>query len=267
MGKKALGKILDALGNRKTDVLRLHSRARAVLKQARKRLSHGQSLRFHRALIEEGDLVFDIGANMGEMTALYLELGASVVSVEPQEECLKSLEKRFGRHPHVRIVPMAVGAVEGEQEMLLSDIRSPLSSMSPEWIAAVKSSGRFPYYAWGRSVTVPVTTLDSLIALHGEPAFCKIDVEGFEREVLKGLSRPLARLSFEFHAEFIGETLACLERLRKLGMYRFNFTQENRPVFESTKTLNEKEISERLLSLPFSSLQGDVYAFGEEQVC
>jgi hypothetical protein len=116
-------------------------------------------------------------------------------------------------------------------------------------------------------VTVPVTTIDSLIAIHGEPAFCKIDVEGFEREVLRGLSRPLERLSFEFHAEFIGETLACLERLRELAPYRFNFTQENRPVFESTRTLNEDEISERLLSLPFSSLQGDVYAFLQKQAC
>ena len=92
-------------------------------------------------------------------------------------------------------------------------------------------------------------------------------MEGFEREVLKGLSRPLARLSFEFHAELIAEALACLERLRELGLYSFNFTQENRPVFESTKMLNEKEISERLLSLPFSSLQGDVYAFRGEQAC
>ena len=263
MAKKALGEILHGLGNSKTYFLRLHSRARSLLKKARKSLSHGQLVRFHRALVQEADLVFDIGANVGQMTALYLEVGARVVCVEPQEECLKSLEFRFGSHPLVNIVPMAVGAVEGEQEMLLSDIRSPLSSMSPDWIAAVKSSGRFPHYAWGRSVTVPVTTLDSLIALYGEPTFCKIDVEGFEREVFKGLSRPLARLSFEFHAEFIGETLACLERLRELGLYCFNFTQENRPVFESTKTLNEEELSERLVALPFSSLQGDVYAFRE----
>lgn len=187
MATKAFERILDALGNRKTDVLRIHSRARGLLKKAKKRLCHGQSVRFHGALVQEGDLVFDIGANVGDMTALYLHLGARVVSMEPQEECLKRLERRFGNHPLVSIVPMAVGAVEGEQEMLLSDIRSPLSSMSPGWIAAVKSSGRFPYYAWGRSVAVPVTTLDSLIASYGEPAFCKIDVEGFEREVFKGL--------------------------------------------------------------------------------
>ena len=83
-----------------------------------------------KLLIKEGDLVFDIGANVGDMTALYLELGARVVSVEPQEECLKILEKRFGRHPIVSIVPMAVGAVRGGTGNLLSDIRSPISSMS-----------------------------------------------------------------------------------------------------------------------------------------
>ena len=153
MANKALGKFLDSFGHWKTDVLRLHSRARALLKKARKRLSHGQSLRFHQALIKEGDLVFDIGANVGDMTALYLELGARVVSVEPQEACLRILEKRFGRNPGVSIIPMAVGASEGEQELMLSDIRSPISSMSRQWIAAVKSSGRFPYYEWSRSVS------------------------------------------------------------------------------------------------------------------
>ena len=43
-----------------------------------------------------------------------------------------------------------------------------------------------------------MTTLDTLVAEYGEPAFCKIDVEGFEVEALKGLSRPLRALSFEY---------------------------------------------------------------------
>jgi FkbM family methyltransferase len=263
MANKALGKLLDSFGHRKRDLLRLHSRLRALFKKARKRLSHSQSLSFHKALINGGDLVFDIGANVGDMTGLYVELGARVISVEPQADCLKTLETRFGRHPEVTIVPMAVGASEGQQEIMLSDIRSPISSMSREWIAAVKSSGRFPYYDWSLSATVAVTTLDSLIAKFGEPDFCKIDVEGFEWEVLKGLSIPLARLSFEFHAEFLAEAFSCLERLRELGTYRFNFTQENRTVFESTQSLNLDEIYASLRSLPYSSLQGDVYAFRE----
>jgi FkbM family methyltransferase len=260
MAKQDNASFFDSIGAWKTDLLRLHSRARTLVKKARRRLFRGQSLRFHQALIKDGDLVFDIGANVGDMTGLYVNLGARVVSVEPQAECLKTLETRFGRHPGVTIVPMAVGASEGQQEIMLSDIRSPISSMSREWIAAVKSSGRFPYYEWSRSVAVPVTTLDSLIAQYGEPDFCKIDVEGFEQKVLEGLSRPLARLSFEFHAEFLPEALACLELLRGLGEYRFNYTLENRPAFESARSLGEDEIYSRLRSLPYTSLQGDVYA-------
>jgi FkbM family methyltransferase len=260
MTKTALETILDALGPRKKAFLRLHSQVRALVKKAKTRLSRSQSLEFLRAMIAKGDLVFDIGANVGDHTSLYLELGARVVSVEPQEECVRVLEKRFGTHPGVTIVPMAVAAIPGEQELLLSDVRSPISSMSRPWIEAVKSSGRFLHYDWSRSVTVPVTTLDHLISLYGEPDFCKIDVEGFEQQVLQGLSRPLASLSFEFHAEFLAEAMTCLELLRRLGAYSFNVTLQNRMVLVFPRWMHENEVRSQLSMLPYATLQGDVYA-------
>ena len=261
MTTNVLGRFLDSLGRRKTLVLRMHSRARAILKNAKRRFLRRKSLSFLQTLIKRGDLVFDIGANVGDMTALYLELGARVVSVEPQEECLRILNGRFRFDPRVTIVPLGVGDREGEQEIMLSDIRSPISSMSEQWIAAVKSSGRFPHYEWSRSVTVPITTLDALIARYGEPDFCKVDVEGFEEKVLRGLSLPLACLSFEFHAELLPGAIACVNLLQGLGEYLYNYTIENRMVLESPLWIEHDRICAELKALPYASLQGDVYAF------
>jgi hypothetical protein len=63
-------------------------------------------------------------------------------------------------------------------------------------------------------IEVPVVTLDALIAQHGEPAFVKIDVEGYEPQVLRGLTRPVQALSFEFHGRLLDELAESLDLLR-----------------------------------------------------
>jgi len=64
-------------------------------------------------------------------------------------------------------------------------------------------------------------TLDDLIERFGEPVFCKIDVEGFEPDVLAGLTRPLAALSVEFVQGALGQARACVDRLEQLAPYRY----------------------------------------------
>jgi hypothetical protein len=67
-----------------------------------------------------------------------------------------------------------------------------------------------------------MTTLDQLIVSYGKPVFCKIDVEGFERQVLEGLSSPLPCLSFEFTHEFLPEARSCVELLRGIAPVTVN---------------------------------------------
>lgn len=186
--------------------------------------------RFYRQLIRPGDLVFDIGANIGWKAYVFRKLGARVVAVEPQPACLQRLRDRFEGDRHVCLVGQAVGSEPGAATMWVSASLT-ISSLNPQWIEAVKASGRLADREWSQQIEVPLTTLDQLIARHGRPRFCKIDVEGYEPQVLAGLTSPLAAISFEFTPELMDAALACLDRLAVLGDYRFNWARmEDDPI-------------------------------------
>jgi FkbM family methyltransferase len=203
-------------------------------------------------------LCFDVGANIGERTELFVALGARVVAVEPQAECAATLRRRFGER--IELVELALGSEPGNAEMLLADYHT-LSSLSPEWVEAVQKSGRFADFEWGERVAVPVTTLDELIRRFGVPDFCKIDVEGYELEVLLGLSQPVPALSFEFTWERMESRLAAVEHLATLGMTRFNFSFGESLVFALDSWVTSGEIVRFLESTSRDIVTfGDVYA-------
>ena len=178
---------------------------------------------FYSQFVPAGETCFDVGANVGNRVKVFLKLGAKVVAVEPQQECQQILKAVFGARPNFSLVPKAMGAAEGKAEIVIADV-STVSSMSKEWIEKVQSSGRFGGMQWTRKRTVPVTTLDKLIDQFGAPAFIKIDVEGYEYQVIQGLSRPVRALSLEFTPEFLDSTLRCIDHLARLGDIRLNYS-------------------------------------------
>jgi FkbM family methyltransferase len=185
--------------------------------------SDEKRLAFYSRFIEPGAICFDVGANVGNRTKVFLRLGATVVAVEPQVECARVLKQAFGENSQFRLVEKALGERVGEAEMMISNADT-VSSMSTEWIRAVKASGRFADTAWDRKRIVPVTTLDELIREYGSPAFMKIDVEGYEYSVVKGLSQAVSVLSVEFTPEMIESTISCIEHLSTLGSIHLNYS-------------------------------------------
>jgi hypothetical protein len=109
-------------------------------------------------------------------------------------------------------------------------------------------------------VTVPVTTLDALIGKHGQPHFVKIDVEGYEPDVLGGLSTAVPLVSFEFTTIHRAAALACVDRLSALGHYVFNLSFGEEHVLGQPEWMDQQGICDRLLGLPHAVNSGDVYA-------
>jgi FkbM family methyltransferase len=169
--------------------------------------------RFYGRLISPDDLCFDVGSNIGDVSSVLLALGARVVAVDPQPAAMRELKARLGRHRNLTCVEAGLSDKPGELDLYLHD-QVGTTSMVPDW-GAGKTTGK---------ITVPVTTLDGLIKRFGCPKYCKIDVEGFELNVLEGLNERIGLLSLEFHADERNMTMTrlCLDRLEKQGRLQVN---------------------------------------------
>jgi FkbM family methyltransferase len=213
-------------------------------------------VRFYGRFIRPGDLCFDVGAHIGSRVAAWSRMGTRVVAVEPMPNFARLLRWMYGRRPNVAIVQAALGAEVGERTMLVSDRQPTVSTLSPAWAAK-------PWFAearWDRSVAVPMTTLDALIARYGEPVFCKLDTEGYDLEVLRGLSRPVRALSVECVPAAREVALSCLDRLGELGRYEFNWSSGESMRLALPRWVGPEQIEALLRALPDGETPGDVYA-------
>jgi FkbM family methyltransferase len=208
-------------------------------------------------------LCFDIGANLGDRTEVFIALGATAVAVEPQDYCLQRLRKKFRKSQRVIVVPKAVGDKDGEAEMMLSNFH-PLSSLSSEWVNSVKAGHRLGGFSWDKKVIVPVTTMKRLIEEYGRPGFCKIDVEGFESQVLSTLSEPIDIVSFEYNPEFTDAAIRCVNHLSAIGMNHFNYSIGESMCFALENWNTPGGMCAILKSLPDNMVHGDVYAMSED---
>jgi FkbM family methyltransferase len=185
-----------------------------------------REVEFYRDLLKgfrPGELIFDIGANHGSKTATFLSLGARVVAVEPDEINQDVLKQKFLRHRlanlPVTIVDKAVSDTNTVETMWIDAPGSAKNTLNKKWVETLRrDESRFgKRLDFAQQRTIETVTLEHLIAAHGRPFFVKIDVEGSEPSVLRGLKSTVPYLSFEVNLpEFQPEGLECIDLLGSL---------------------------------------------------
>lgn len=230
------------------------------------RVYHGDPARnaamdaLYAHFLRPGDLAFDIGAHVGDRISSFRRLGARVVALEPQPGPARAVRLIHGRDPQVTLVEAACGDQEGSLTLRINSANPTVSTVSPAFIGAANGAGGWEGQVWDHEISVPCTTLDHLIARHGLPALVKIDVEGFEANVLGGLTRAVPVISFEFTTIQRDVAEACLALLERLGPYRFNVALGESQGLELAEPASADAMGNYLRELPHEANSGDVYA-------
>lgn len=172
-------------------------------------------------------LVFDIGANKGNKTALFKRLGSSVIAVEPDSFNYQLLLKKFHTNK-VKVLHSAVSDRTGKADFFQNEPGSAFNTLSKKWKDSLEDKTVNRWHTstmFNNVIEVPTITLDHLINKYGKPCYIKIDVEGHELSCIKGLTQIIPVISFEANLpEFKNETLQIIEHLKNINSnIRFNY--------------------------------------------
>jgi FkbM family methyltransferase len=162
-----------------------------------------------RRLVRRGDTCWDVGANAGTHALALSRLvgpSGSVFAVEPHPRSFALLceNVRLNRARNVTALRLAAGSVDGA-----ATLRSPLGTPGSRLLASLRRE------TGDESVEVVTRRLDDLReeGALAPPRFVKVDVEGFDAEVLEGMSETLRAFRPALLVEVSGpRTLALLAR-------------------------------------------------------
>jgi FkbM family methyltransferase len=131
-----------------------------------------------------GSLVIDCGANIGEISALFLARGADVIAFEPDPVALEALRRRVGDHPRLTLYQQAVSDRSGRASFFFHKDRSDGTDEAAFTVSSTLVAEKRNVDT-RHSIEVELIDLDAFIAsLDRQVDVLKMDVEGAEIAIL-----------------------------------------------------------------------------------
>lgn len=208
-------------------------------------------------IVKNDDLVFDVGSNLGNKSQSLLNLGARVVAFEPQQNCYLHSLNRFKNNKNWTVENIALDHKKGKGILHIANAHT-ISSMSKQFIDETKKQ-RFQEYNWGNSIEIDTDTLDNMINKYGLPSFIKIDAEGYELNILQGLTKSINFISAEFTPELFDNSIKCMDYMHKINnnvLYNYGSGESQNFTFKKWET------KETIINY-LSTLRNDKVEFGD----
>ena len=159
-------------------------------------------------------LFFDIGANRGDATLAALQKGYDVVAVETAPRVFSQLIKNFIYNPRVTPLRYAISDTDYDLVEFYECVEDGLSTLNKDWL----TNKSMPYAGKEyRTIKATTITIDTLADKLGMPDLIKIDVEGAEWNVLRGMKRKYPKVAMEWTFETLDEHDKQCDYMYELG--------------------------------------------------
>ena len=167
-------------------------------------------------------ILFDIGANRGLYADANVNLYDQCILVEANPELSRFLSEKYNTNPGMVIVNKIVSNKQNETFYISN--ADTISTVDPEWVNQSRFSQN---YSWHPVQGLPTFSIDELVQTYGQPSFLKVDVEGYEYNVILSMTQKYCPLSFEWAEEKKQEILLTLKYLHSLGYSKFSLQMED----------------------------------------
>lgn len=203
-------------------------------------------LDFYKTFLLKNKLIFDLGANIGDKSHIFLKFTDKIILYEPEEDLYERLKFRFRKNNKIILNNLLITDQVGDvvlNSIVGNEAYSSIVENYYENFNHLKES----------SVVKKIkksSTLNFEINKYGIPYYIKIDCEGAENLILKNLKYDIEIISFEANLPFfLNQTTEIINYLKNNFNRCYNIRKEGEFNFFFKNHINSEEILENLTSL------------------